>query len=1049
MQKNHLKYIVLILLLTVHNTYLIGQETLNLKGLIVGVHQKPVSGVSVSIEGSAEPAITNEKGEFSILSPSKFVWILIAPVEGYKPQRVFLNNRVYLYVQLTPNDINSGYDEIIDLDKTTKRRDLVSSFYAPDPNKNIHFPYQSVDQSFQGRVPGMLSVGFSGMPGRGNASFLRGIKSMNTNSQPLYVIDGIPLESPGLYQSQLDGYSYNTLSSLDPLDITNITILKDYSSIASYGSRASNGVILIETLKPSEIRTAIDFSMRTGFASSPEFIPQMNSDQYRMFANEILNSSGRLEETFQESYPGLYADSNTPDFYKYNHNTNWQNEVFRNATLNDVYLRVRGGDEIAKYGLAVGYMNQKGVIKETDYERVNIRFVGAFNIFQWLRMNVSNNLVINNSLLKESARVSQTSPILTSLFKAPFLLPFSFDDDGNQLTQLADVESLGISNPAAVINNFSAVNNNYRILTSIKIEGSISNSTKINSVIGANFNSINETIFMPNHGMDNYYDDEAFNAMKSLKDHFFAVYNDNYISWSPELNGMHQLYSSAGLRINMNNFESDWGIAKNSHENDEYRSLQDGIAYLREMGGLNSKWNRMSSYLNINYSFRDKYQFTGTFSADASSRTGRNAPGVLRVFNAPFGLFYSTGLAWRISDEAFLENFHLIEDLKWRITYGRTGNDDIGNYSSLDYFRLIPYRETSGMTPTPVSNTSLKFETSDQWNTGFDLSLRGNRVNVSVDLFSIKTKDMLIFERLPFYLGESFLPVNGGVLQNKGIEASASTHLIYKENFKWNVGFNFAKIDNRLIKITDDEIITSFEGGEYISREGESMLSFYGYIFDGVISDADEALALNLKTEKGMGFGAGDARFKDISGPAGAPDGIINEFDKTLLGSPIPDFYGGFNSNFIYKRWSLDLSFQFVTGNKVFNYLRYQNEKMTDLSNQSTSVLNRWNYNGQETMIPRAVWSDPTGNSAFSTRWIEDGSYFRLKSLTLAYKIPKKFLLFKNAEFYITGTNLITISRYLGYDPEFNYSYNATEMGIDYGLTPFTKRILIGINMGL
>lgn len=872
---------------------------------------------------------------------------------------------------------------------------------------------------------------------------------MFTNNQPLYIIDGIPIEAPGIYSSHLDGYSYNPLTSLDPFDVTDMILLKDMSSTASYGLRASNGVAMIETLKPSEVRTAIDFSLRTGVSFSPGYIPQLNSDQYRTYANEILNSSGGLEETFKESYPGLYADELTPENYRYAHNTVWQKEIFDNSLMNDVYLRVRGGDEIARYGLSVGYLNHQGVIKETDYERINIRFVGTFNIFQWLRMSLSNNLSFNSSSLKESARVPQTSPILSSLFKAPLLMPYSFDQEGNQLTRLDDVESLGISNPAAVINSFSAENENYRFLSSMKIEGDISKYLKLNSIIGVNFNSINEKIFMPNHGMELYYDDEAFNAVKSMKNHLFAFYNDNYVSYIPDMGNLHQLATSAGLRINMNSYEEDWGIAKNSHENDEYKSLQDGITYLREMGGGNTKWNRMTAYANLKYAYKDKYLLYTAISSDASSRTGAKATDVPRIFDVPLGVFYSAGFAWRLSSEGFLGKIHFLDDLKWRITYGISGNDDIGNLSALDYYSLVQYRETSGMVPVPVTNEALKFETVEQWSTGMDFAMRGNKFKLSIDLFNSKTRDMMVYESIPYYLGLEYLPVNNGILMNKGIEVSLLNYLVYSEKFKWSIGITFASLHNELIKIADGQIITPFKGGEFISREGESLLNFYGYIFEGVISDTEEANGLGLKTDKGVAFGAGDAKFKDISGPDGSPDGIINDFDKTLIGSPIPKHYGGFTNYVSYKRWSLNLALQFVSGNKVYNYLRYQNEKMTDLSNQSTNVLNRWQYNGHETNVPRSAWADPTGNSGFSTRWIEDGSYLRLKNVTLAYTVPDKLLIFRNAEFYITGTNLLTFTKYLGYDPEFNYSFNTMEMGIDYGLTPFSRRIMMGIKIGL
>lgn len=1025
------------------------QNPFKLMGRITGYNKRPVAGVAVSAEGVPVQSITSDSGEFSLDLPSGFVWLLIKPADEYKSQRIFLNNRSEIFVQLTPKGIESVYDEIIDLNKTIRRKDLSLSFYAPDPEKFIFYPYQSLDQNLQGIVPGMLSIGFSGMPGQGVNSILRGIRSMNTNNQPLFVIDGIPLEIPNIYSSNLDGFSFNPLSSLDPMDITNITILKDSPATASYGCRASNGIIMVQTLKPTEVLTTIDFSLRTGISLAPRFIPQLNSEQYRTYANELLNSSGAPEETFSELYPGLFLDNKTPQYYMYTHSTNWQKEIFENAVINDVYLRVRGGDEIAKYGLSIGYLNHQGNIKKTSYERVSIRFVGAFNIFRWLRLNATSNLAINSYQLKESARVRQTSPILTSLFKAPFLSPYSYDDDGNQLTILSDIESMGISNPSAVINSFSALNDNYRFLTSINAEADINDRIKANSIIGINFNSFGEKIFMPNHGMELYYEDEAFNAIKSMKNHFFAIYNDTYLSYSPYLGNQHNLSASAGFRFNMNTFEEDWGVAKNSHENDEYKSLQDGTNYLREMGGANTKWNYMTSYININYGYRDKYLLFSTVSGDASSRTGKDAKGVLKIGNAPYGIFYSTGLTWRISGENFLKNLHAVEDLKLRLSYGITGNDDIGTLSHLDYYYLSRYRETSGMIPIAVSNTTLKFETVNQWNTGLDISLYAGRIRFSFDFFNSTTHDMMVYSKLPFYLGSEYMPENNGTIRNRGTEWFFSAQLLYGSKFRWNTSINISRLQNKVLGIAGEEIITSFKGGDFISRNNESLLNFYGYMFDGVIASQDEASQLNLRTDKGILLGPGDIRFRDISGPLGLPDGIINDYDKTLLGSPIPKLFGGISNYFQYGRLSLDLHVQFVSGNKVFNFLRYQDEKMTDLSNQSTHVLNRWHYDGHQTDVPRAAWDDPAGNAGFSNRWIEDGSFIRLKNATLKFTISDKILIFRNAVIYVTGTNLFTSSKYLGYDPEFNISYHTMEMGIDYGLAPSVRQYLFGIRVGL
>ena len=1047
------KIIATLLLITVSvwiNPVCSGQDSFQVNGRILGGKDLPVPGVSVSIEGVlTAPVITSDSGDFQLDAPSGNVWLIITPVGKYKSRREFLNNRTNFTIQLTADDLVAGYDEILNIYRTNLRREFISASNTPDPEDTKLYPYQSVDQYFQGIVPGLHVTGHSGMPGSGAVSYFRGIRSMFTNNQPLYIVDGLPIETPGLFQSTIDGNEYNPLSSIDPFDITNITILKDYMASATYGMRGSNGVVLIETLKPNEVQTTIDISMRTGVSMQPDQIPQLNAGHYKTLANEMLISSGQPEEEYKENYPALFSTQNDIEHYRYNHNTNWQNHIYSNGLLNDFYVRVRGGDEIARYGLSVGYLNHEGIVDKTNYSRVNIRFVGTFNIFQWMRMYVSSNLNSGKTSLRESARSTETSPIYTSLAKSPLLIPYKFDEDGYQLTTLENVGPLGISNPLAVIHKFEGNSRNYRFATSFRLEGDITQDLKLNSLIGLNFNSTNESTFLPNTGMELYYDNEAYNASKSLKNYLYSFYSDNYLNFSKVLNNSHKISAATGVRFHMNTFQIDWGIAKNSHERDEYKQLQVGDAPLREMGGENAKWNRMAIYSNGGYSYKDRYFIGASIIGEYSTRIGKYADGVINIGDQPFGLFYSAGGAWRISSESFLKNFYWLEDLKLRISYGLVGNDDIGNLSALEYYTLTHYHLTSGMIPGPNTKQDIKFEVNKQLNTGLDLGLWGNKLHLSLDLYSIRTEDLLVFEPQPTLIGFTTIPANNGELLNNGWEISFFSRLIDKGKLKFDIGMNLAGYKNTVESIKDGQVITPFEGGEFISRVGEPVLSFYGLSYEGVFSTSEEAAIAGLTTETGVPFGAGDAIFADLSGPDDVPDGVINEFDKIIIGSPIPEYYGGINSALSYGRWSINAMIQFVTGNEVYNYLRNQNEKMTDLANQSTRVLNRWFNEGQNTDVPRAAWDDPVGNASFSSRWVEDGSYVRLKNLTLAYTVPEKLFFFRNAQFYITATNLLTRSSYLGYDPEFSYSIHTMEQGIDYGLMPDTRKFLVGIRLGL
>jgi TonB-linked SusC/RagA family outer membrane protein len=572
---------------------------------------------------------------------------------------------------------------------------------------------------------------------------------------------------------------------------------------------------------------------------------------------------------------------------------------------------------------------------------------------------------------------------------------------------------------------------------------------KWTSLLGITINSLKESVFMPNKGMELYYENEVYNASKSVKNYLRTIYNDNYLSYEKEIDSKHLVTASAGFRVHTNTFEADWGVAKNSHESDQYKQLQNGVSFLSEMGGESAIWNRLGVYAGAGYSYRDRYFLKGNVVSEFSSRTGKNAEGVLYIGGRPFGLFYSFGAAWRLSSESFLSDLFWLEDLKIRASYGRVGNDDIGNLSAVNYYLVDHYRGTTGMIPGPLSEQSVKFEENIQLNAGLDLSVFGNRLFLAVDLYDITTEDLLVYEPQEAYTGSATVPANNGTMNNRGWEAGLSSRMIQRGRFRWDLALNLSGFKNQLEAIKNGEVITYFEGGQYISRVGEPVLSFYGFQFEGVYATSEDAAEDGLINGKGVPFGAGDAKFTDLSGPDGEPDQVIDEFDRTIIGSPIPDFIGGLSSTVAYGRWSLSARLQLVLGKEVFNYLRYQNERMTDLSNQSTSVLDRWVYEGQVTEVPRALYDDPLGNADFSSRWIDDGSFLRLKHLTLAYRLGESLWFFRDLEVQISATNLFTWSNYLGYDPEFSFSYNTMEQGIDYGMMPQTQTFSLGLRIGL
>jgi len=936
------------------------------------------------------------------------------------------------------------------LSRQLPRRNLVPAF----SELNIRDIYQtssySLDQHMQGRIPGMYVTNRSGMPASGAATSLRGTRSLLATNMPVYLVDGIPVVSHGIFGSNLAGYEYNGLMGINPFDISKTFVFKDPAVGSAFGSRGSNGIILVETLDPSVTQTSIEVNLRTGYSLAPSnLIPQLNAAQHKTLMNEILFSSGATEEDTRELYPSLFLEPNDERFIDYQHDTYWQDYIFNNSMLYNMNVKVKGGDEIARYGLSFGYLDSDGIIKNTGYQGYNLRFVSRLNIFRWMKMDAGVSLNYNNARLKESAVVKETSPILTALAKSPMLNPYQYDVDGNETNLLAEVDEIGVSNPLAVIRNYEAFNHNYNFTARMGLTGIITDNLLLTTNFSFNYDVLKEQIFRPNRGMELYYASEAQNVSIATNNDLTSLYNNTYLRYSKSFGTNHRILSNTGFYVISNKYQLDWGLTKNAHENDEYRELQDGQNNLREIGGNNRNWNWLSFYEHLTYVYDDRYFLIGSLSLDGSSRVGRDAANTIRIGDVPFGLFYSGGASWRISNESFLRNQAWLEDLRLRFTIGQTGNDDFGESTATNYYNAIRYRETMGLYPAGLPNEKLTYERVNMMNLGANLALIGNRIRMVFDYYKSTTEDMVIFTPVEYYLGYEYRIENGGSMQNKGYEAEIFIRLINAKNFQWDIDATFSTVKNEVIDLKTDKVVYTVPGAEKINLPGYPSNSFYGYVFKGVFSTQDEATTAGLVNDRGIAFNAGDAIYEDISGPEGVPDHVINEYDKTIIGSPLPDYYGSITNSFSYRGFTLSASVQFIQGLEVFNYVRSQNEKMTGLENQSTDVLNRWQYEGQETDVPRALWNDPVGNSSFSSRWIEDGSFIRVKYIKLSYTIPSGFNVFKSAEIYFSANNIFTLSNYLGYDPEFAYSYSPLYQGIDYGLTPIPRQFIFGINIGL
>jgi TonB-linked SusC/RagA family outer membrane protein len=409
----------------------------------------------------------------------------------------------------------------------------------------------------------------------------------------------------------------------------------------------------------------------------------------------------------------------------------------------------------------------------------------------------------------------------------------------------------------------------------------------------------------------------------------------------------------------------------------------------------------------------------------------------------PFAVLPSAGVAWRISSEPFLPDVQFLDELKVRASYGLTGSDDFINYYTKLYYTTIPYYAITGFTLNSLYNPGLKWEVVKQLNIGLDLVMFKERLILNADYYQAKTEDMIISTSIPAYYGFDEYISNGGSCQNNGFEVRLYSKLINKK-FQWEITANVFQYKNEVLELENDQIITSFLGGEKITKVGHSMGLFYGYQSLGVFSTQEQADQTYLLDKSGRKFNAGDIHFADLD-----DNGIIDEQDKTSIGDPNPDYTLGFSNNFSFKGFALNLFVYYVQGVDVFNYMRSQTESMSGIENQSTAIYNRWITDGQKTDIPRADYGDPMGNNRFSNRWIEDGSFIRLKSITLSYTFPGKLAFVNDLTIYFTGINLITSTGYLGYDPEFSYADGVLGQGIDYGKIPQPRSMVIGLKIGL
>lgn len=1006
------------------------------------VNSKGVAGIRIKVDDFSA-AITDDQGYFTILVPTYTATITIEG-EGYDTRRVPLKGRNVIQVALL-NETHESFHEPITmpLGPVTKSN-VVAATGQYNVNGAWTQPDEMADGLLQGRIAGLQAIRRSGTPGAGANLFLRGYNSLYGTNKPLIIVDNMLYDANDYGESIIANTYTNPLALIDVKDIDNITVLKDASSI--YGTKGANGAIIITTARAKSQATKIDFVAYTGFNMTSNNLPVMNAADYRIYLSEMLQSKG-LSSTDIASLPYMNDDSKNPDYARYHYNTDWQKQVLKNSVNQNIFLKVTGGDNIATYGLSMGYMGNKGVVKETDLTRYNTRFNAVFNFTRRFTGTANLSFTYNEQNLKDQGIADKTAPLLLSWIKAPFLPANEVNDAGVESPNLTDTDILGISNPSIIIANMQAYNKYYRFFGSFGFKYDISKTLSASTMVGVVYDKVRENFFVPRKGVaeDTLSNAIADSRMGTQVKRLFTIYNDTRIDYNKLFNRVHKLTANLGIRYQHNQAEQDYAMGFNS-ATDDLVSVQNGLAALRQAGGGIGEWNWLNAYFGAAYGFRDKLFFTLNAALDGSSRFGKQAADGIDISGNKFPVMSSIGAAWLISSENFMAHSP-IDLLKVRATYSITGNDDIGNYNARQTYLSQNLLGAQGLLRSGIANPALQWETNYKANAGIDVAFWNERVGLSLDAYHNRTDNMLVYESLATATGFKTMLTNGGAMENTGIEASLNVRILNTRDLSWDAGINIATYKNKIKAVPNGRFTTEYAGATILTAVGQPANQFYGYTTQGVFAtDADAAAAgLTKKNTDGSftAFKGGDVRFTDLDN-----NKIIDDNDRQVIGDPNPALFGGFNNRVIWKRFELNVLFTFSQGNDVFNYVRYRLESLNGVENQLESARNRWRGNGHVTNMPKATWGDPMGNSRFSDRWIEDGSYIRLRTLSLQYNLPLKGF-FKNASVFATANNLFTLTEYKGYDPEFSASPSVFVQGIDTGLDPLYRTVTLGVRVGL
>ena len=1041
-------------------------ENKTVKGQVVDAATgKPLAGVIVSAyDNQRMTTMTDDNGQYE-LKVNVNTNSLLLRVDGYN-----LQQRAICGETTNASLYSNAFTE------TYKR--TTSAIISAEANRFDNNAEISIDPLIAQQLGAdMRMVGRGGIPGMGNTMLIEGINSLNANAQPLVIIDDVVMDMQ--YQRSMlhDGYYNNLLTNLNVNDIESVEVIKNGTAL--YGAKGANGVLVIKTKRNKSMATKIDVNINGRYELIPRMPKMLGAEEYRLYTTELL--SGNMNPTAMSSMRYLNSEPSYFYYNQYHNNTDWKDEVYKNAFSQNYGINVQGGDDVASYNLSVGYSLGNSTLKENDYSRFNLRLNSDILITNRLDVRFDASYSdVDRDLRDDGAPLSPLGTVITSpgflgLAKSPFLSPYAFDNHGSVSHYLAEADDYlegkfqgrgRLANPTSILKYGDGKNRNSfgnRFITfAITPKFQFNRHLDLREHFVLGLVNTNENYYLPLQGVPNFVVDgiseetKLNNIAQSMAARETTIQSDTRLTWHNKYH-LHDISVKAGVRYLSYNFNSTSQLGYNS-TNDKNPNMSNSLQF-KSTDGADDQTREFTWYALGDYSFGDRFYVSAGLSAQASSRFGDDASG-LKLFGTVWGFFPSIEASWVITNEKFLAGKKGIDYLRLNVGFDISGNDDIDYTASRSYFiskRMITENGVTGKLIGNIGNTDLQWETTRRLTAGFTGDFLNNRLALNFNFFKSWTSNLLSLRQLAYTSGLHENWSNDGKLENIGFDVSLLVKVLALKNFSWELGASAGHYKNKVTALPDNNrsVETDIYGATILTQVGQPVGVFYGYKTDGVYATttAAEADGHYILKENGdrVYFQAGDMRFLDLgSADASSADkGLIDEADRTIIGDPNPDIYGNIFTSLAYKNLRLDATFTYSLGNDIYNYQRSLLEGGTYFLNQTTAMQNRWTTEGQVTDIPRVSYTDPMGNSRFSDRWIEDGSYLRLSNVTLSYHIPIQSTYLQGLTIWGSIQNLFTITHYLGSDPNCALGSNILSQGIDRGLLGAGRTFSLGVNINL